>query len=197
MNVGDSAAEGMARLSANGGHLPSQWYAAYTTARHEKRIAGHCRLRNLEYFLPLYRTQQRYKNGSRVYLELPLFPGYIFVHIAREQRVRVLEVPGVLSIVSQGRDPIPLSDGEIESLRAGLHLRRVEPHPYLVVGERVRIKSGAMEGLQGLLVRKKNDFRVVLTLDTIMRSIAVEVAADEVERVSIASTRNSRTLEVA
>jgi transcription antitermination factor NusG len=191
MNLGNSPADVVAEQLVTASHLSPRWYAAYTTARHEKRIADHCGLRQIEHFLPLYRTLQRYKNGSRVNLELPLFPGYIFVHIACEKRVRILEIPGVLSIVSRGRDPIPLPDFEIESLRAGLHQRRVEPHPYLVVGERVRIKSGSMEGLEGVLVRKKNDFRVVLTLDTIMRSIAVEVDAEELEPVRQHSYRES------
>jgi transcription antitermination factor NusG len=183
MSLGNSAAELLAGQPVMACHRSPRWYAVYTTARHEKRIAGHCGVRGIEHFLPLYRTLRRYKNGFKLNLELPVFPSYIFVHIVGAERVRVLEIPGVLLIVSRGRDPIALPDFEIESLRAGLHLRRFEPHPYLVVGERVRIRSGSMEGWEGVLVRKKNDFRVVLTLDTIMRSIVVEVDADELECV--------------
>jgi transcription antitermination factor NusG len=87
-------------------------------------------------------------------------------------------------IVGSGREPLALPDFEIEALRSGLRLRRFEPHPYLVVGERARIKSGSLAGMVGVLARKKNSLRVVLTLELIMRSVAVEVDADELERVN-------------
>ncbi len=114
-------------------------------------------------------------------LELPLFPNYVFVRMAWRERARVLEVPGVLSLVGFGRTLAPLPDFEIEALRVGMGQRKIEPHPYLVVGERVRIARGAMLGMEGVLVRKKNNFRVVLALETILRSVAVEVDADDVE----------------
>jgi len=158
-----------------------QWLALYTAPRHEKRVAEHLSFRQVEFFLPLYRTVRKWRNGTRPELELPLFPGYVFVHINRFQRGRVLEVPGALALVGSRHEPSPLLDMEIESLRNGIHLRRVEPHPYLVVGERVRITTGPLVGWQGVLVRKKNNMRVVLTLDQIMRSIAIEVDATEVE----------------
>ena len=162
---------------------PPNWFAVYTVPRHEKRVAEYFELRQIESYLPLYRARRRWRDGSNPELELPLFPGYIFVRIGSYQRVRVLEVPGVLSIVSAGREPLPLPDFEIESLRSGLHLRNPEPHPYLVIGERVRIQAGALAGIEGVLVRKKNNLRVVLTLDHITQSIAVEVDADEVEAI--------------
>jgi transcription antitermination factor NusG len=118
----------------------------------------------------------------RVTLDLPLFPGYIFVRIHRMQRVRVLEVPGVLALVGgTGGEPASLPEADIEALRSGLPLRRVEPHPLLKIGQRARIRSGAFEGMEGVVVRKKNSFRVVLTLDTIMQSFAVEVDGKELE----------------
>jgi transcription antitermination factor NusG len=117
-------------------------------------------------------------------LELPLFPNYIFVHMDRRDRMRVLEVPGVLSIVGSGSKPAPLPKFEIESLRANLQFRQIEPHPYLVVGERVRIRAGAMAGMVGVLVRKKSNLRVVLSLDQIMQSIAVEVDGEDLEMVA-------------
>jgi transcription antitermination factor NusG len=87
-------------------------------------------------------------------------------------------------MVGRGHIASALPDAEIESLRTGLQLRKFEPHPYLVAGERVRIKAGAMEGMEGILLRKKNELRVVLTLDLIERSVAVEVDAQDVEPVS-------------
>jgi transcription antitermination factor NusG len=139
-------------------------------------------MREIEHYLPLYRTQRKWSDGSRVTLDLPLFPGYIFVHIERRQRVRVLEVPGVLAVVvGTGGEPAALPEADIEALRSGLPLRHVEPHPLLNVGQRARIRSGAFAGMEGIVVRKKNSFRVVLTLDTIMQSFAVEVDGNELE----------------
>lgn len=158
----------------------SRWYAAYTTPRHEKRLAEHFDARRIEHFLPLYHVQRRWKDGSKVSLELPLFPNYIFVRIARRDRVRVLEVPGVLSIAGSGREPTPLPDDEIEALRRGVALWKIEPHYYLVVGEKACITTGPFAGMQGVLIRKKNNLRVVLTLPLIMQSVAVEVDAHDV-----------------
>ena len=163
---------------------PPKWFAVYTTPRHEKAVARHFEFREIESFLPLYMEMHRWKNGSRVNVEQPLFPGYIFARIGRRSSPQVLSVPGVLLIVGSGRQPQALPDFEIEALRSGLHLRKFEPHPYLVVGEKARIKSGSLAGMVGVLARKKNNLRVVLTLELIMRSVAVEVDADELERVS-------------
>ena|ERR1035441_6129678 len=158
------------------------WFAVYTNSRHEKRVGQHLSMREIEHYLPLYHVQRKWSNGLRVTLDLPLFPGYIFVRIHRAQRVRVLEVPGVLAMVGgTGGEPAPLPEADIEALRAGLSLRRVEPHPLLNVGQRARIRSGAFAGMEGIVVRKKNSFRMVLTLDTIMQSFAVEVDGKELE----------------
>jgi transcription antitermination factor NusG len=157
------------------------WFAAYTYSHHEKRVASHFHERQIESFLPLYSTRHRWKNGCDMNLELPLFPNYVFVHIDPRERVRILEVPGVLSLVGFGRNLSPLPDFEIEALRSVLGQRKIEPHAYLVIGERVLIKAGPMTGMQGVLLRKKNNFRVVLALDAIMQCVAVEVDADDLE----------------
>ena len=161
-----------------GAHSESNWFAVYTASRHEKRVAQHLTQREIEYYLPLYRSARKWSDGSKVTLELPLFPGYLFVHIKRSERARVLNVPGALAVVGgSGREPVPLPEGTIDALRAGLHLRAAEPYPLLTVGQRARIRSGALAGMEGVVVRKKNGFRVVLTLEHIMQSIAVEVAS--------------------
>ncbi len=144
-------------------------------------MAEHLCLRRIEHFLPLYRALRKWKDGSRITLELPLFPNYIFVQIPRCERVRVLEVPGVLSLVGRGREPTPLPNADIEALRRGASTQKMEPHPYLVVGERVRITEGSMAGVEGVLIRKKNSLRVVVTLSMIMQSVAVEVDAASIE----------------
>ena len=164
--------------------IVSSWFAVYTSSRHEKRVQQHLSQRGIEHFLPLYRSQRKWSDGSRVTLDLPLFPGYIFVSIRRFERVRVLEVPGVLAIVGgTGREPAPLPETEMSVLRSGLHLRHVEPHPFLTAGQKVRIRAGALAGMEGIVVRMKNSLRVVLTMDLILQSIAVEVDARELEPV--------------
>lgn len=162
---------------------PRHWYAVYTKPCHEKRVAEHLEIRGVELFLPLYHSIRRWNNGCTVNLEKPLFPNYVFVHILARERVRVLELSSVLSIAGTSREPTPLPDEDIERLRAGLPLVNAEPHPVLTVGERVRIRRGPLEGLSGIVSRKKNRFRVVLTLVLVMKSVAVEVCADDVEPV--------------
>jgi transcription antitermination factor NusG len=158
-----------------------RWFALYTTPRHEKHVSEILAQRQIETFLPLYRTTRRWKKSRPVDLELPLFPTYVFVRIAQGARGAVLGMPGVVSIVGSAREPWPVPDPDIEAIRLGLQMGKIEPHPYLTVGERVRIKAGVMTGVEGVLVRKKNALRVVLSLDTIMRSVALEVDADDIE----------------
>jgi transcription antitermination factor NusG len=157
------------------------WYAAYTSANHEKRVAEQLSARSVEHFLPLYESVRRWKD-RRVHLQLPLFPGYVFVRIAFRDRLQVLEIPSVARLVGFNGTPTPLPEGEIEALKAGLEGGvRAMPHPYLKVGRRVRITSGPFEGLEGILVRKKNGLRFVISLDLIQRSILVDVEADALE----------------
>jgi transcription antitermination factor NusG len=158
-----------------------QWFAAYTIPRHEKHVQELLTERGIENFLPLYRSTRQWKKSSPAVLDLPLFPTYVFVRIEQMARGTVLGMPGVVSIVGSPNKPWPLPDSEMEGLRLGIQTQKIEPHPYLRFGERVRIKSGLMCGVEGILIRKKNEFRVVLTLDTIMRSVAVEVNVDDIE----------------
>lgn len=158
-----------------------QWFAAYTTPRHEKAVVRQFGVRHLESFLPLFTSMRRWKNGCHVAVEQPLFPGYVFVHLPRRRWVDVLQVPGVISLVSSGRQPSPLPAQEIESLREGLPCRQYEPHPGLAAGDKVGIVKGPFAGMTGVLLRKKKDYRVVLTLELIMQSVAVEIGTDEIE----------------
>lgn len=159
----------------------SRWYAASTAPCREKRVLDHLAVRQIDSFLPLYRSSRKWKNGCRVELERPLFPGYVFVRMPSDKRVRVLEVPGVVSIVSRGRVPEPLDDLAIAALRDGLPFKNVEPHPYLVVGERVAISNGPFAGLCGVVLRLKGSLRVVISLDLLMQSMAVEVDNADIE----------------
>ena len=183
-----SSIESTGALCAGAETLP-RWFAVYTTPRHEKHVSELLAERQIETFLPLYKTTRQWQKSRPVVLDLPLFPTYVFVRIARQSRVAILGTPGVLSIVGSSKEAWPLPDFEIDALRSGLRERKIEPHPYLVVGERVRIMTGVMAGVEGVLVRKKNDLRVVLSLDTIMRSVAVEVNADDIEPASSVALR--------
>ncbi len=159
-----------------------KWFAVYTKCRHEKRVVQHLAQREIAHYLPLYRAQRSWKSCSQVTLDLPLFPGYVFVNVSSSERVRALQVPGVVTMVGgvDGR-PASISEEEIESLRAGLRHRHAEPHPYMSAGQRVRIRSGALSGIEGTVVRVKNGLRVVLSLDLIMQSFSVEVKNEELE----------------
>jgi transcription antitermination factor NusG len=158
------------------------WFALYTTSRHEKRVAEHLERRDVEHFLPLYRSKRKWKDGSRVTLDLPLFSGYLFVRICRNERGRVLDVPGAIALVmGTGGEPAALPDGTIQALRSGLKDREAEPHPLLTAGERARVRSGAFAGLEGIVVRQKNVCRVVLTVENIMRSFSVELGVEDLE----------------
>ena len=128
-------------------------------------------------------------------MDLPLFSCYLFVRIDCTQRVPVLEVPGVISIVGGTRRSLAVSNSYIDFLRDGLSKGKIEPHPYLEEGTRVRICSGMLAGAEGLLLRKKNDLRVLLNIEMIMRSVAVEVGIDDIEPVE--RTQNAYLSEVA
>jgi transcription antitermination factor NusG len=127
-----------------------------------------------------------------VRLQLPLFPGYLFVRVPLRDQIRVLQVPSVVRLVGFGEHPIALAENEIETLRKGLDGRWAQPHPYLSRGKRLRIKSGPLAGMDGILLRRKGSFRVVLSIDLIKSSVAVEVdAADLMPSLSVpAPVRN-------
>jgi transcription antitermination factor NusG len=159
------------------------WYAAYTCANHEKRVAEELEAREVEHFLPLYRSARRWRD-RRVELELPLFPGYVFVRLALRERLRVLQIPSVSRLVGFGGTPAALPDDEMDTLRRGLaRSLRAEPHPFLAVGRRVRITGGPFLGLEGILKRRKASLRVVVSLELIQRSVAVDVDAADVRPV--------------
>jgi transcriptional antiterminator NusG len=152
-----------------------RWYAVYTRARHEKRVEEQLRRRSVEALLPLYETVRRWKNG-RHRVRFPLFPGYAFVRIALKDRLEVIKVPGVVRLVGFGGKPLALPDEEMEGLRRGMAEGiPALPHPYLTAGRRMRVLSGPLRGMRGILVRRKGGFRVVVSIDLIMRSMIADV----------------------
>jgi transcription termination/antitermination protein NusG len=161
----------------------AHWYAAYTTARHEKVVAQQLIERRVETFLPLYRNLRRWKDRRKL-VELPLFPSYVFVRISPREKLRVLQVSGVVHLVSFNGQLAELPETEINALRNGLeHDVYAEPYPYLRVGRGVRVVRGPMTGTEGILVRKKDKYRVVVSIDVLMRSVAVEIDGGDLQAV--------------
>jgi transcription antitermination factor NusG len=166
------------RISADSHPL---WYAVYTQANHEKKAAAEISRRGVESFLPLYRTTRRWSD-RRVELDMPLFPGYVFVRLPLCDRLTILQAPGVVRLVGFGGLPTALPENQMDSLRSGLNgSLRAEPHPYLTVGRRVKMKSGPLAGMEGILLRRKGRFRVVISLELIQRAVVVDADATDVE----------------
>jgi len=153
----------------------SRWYVAYTCTHHEKQVAQQLSERHVENFLPVYQSVRRWKD-RRKELQLALFPSYVFVRMNLKDRLQVLQLPGVVSFVNFRGAPAPLSDSEIETLRRGSsNPAHIAPHPYLKVGRRVRVKTGPFAGTEGILVRRREGCRVVVSIDLLQRSVALEV----------------------
>lgn len=162
-------------------HFAPRWYVAQTCSRHEKRVAEQLKGKDIEHLLPVYETVSRWKD-RRVRLELPLFPGYVFVRLPLRERLSVLEIPSIARLVGFGGLPVALPDNEMEAIRNGLTSRlRIKPHPYLTIGRRVRIKAGPLAGLEGILLRKKGTFRFVLTVTLIQRSVIADVDIADID----------------
>lgn len=161
--------------------LQPHWYALYTCSNHEKHVATELHARKVDHFLPLYSSVRRWKDRC-ITLNLPLFPGYVFVCIAVCDRLRVLQIPSVVRMVSFNGQPAALPDKEMEILRTGLSQQLVsEPHPFLTAGRRVRVRSGPLAGIQGILLRRRGKARFVVAVEMIMRSIAVEINEADIE----------------
>lgn len=159
----------------------TRWYAACTCSRHEKSVARHLESRAIDAFLPLYQRVSRWKD-RRVIVQEPLFAGYIFVRISLAEKMRVLELPSVSRLIGFNGEPTPLPDEEIEALRDGLNGGvQATPCPYLAIGRRVRVRSGPLQGLEGILQKKKKAFRFIISMELIQRSISVEVDAADLQ----------------
>lgn len=155
----------------------TRWFAAHVMSRHEKKVALQLTNSNLECFLPLYQSRHRWQDRTAT-VSLPLFPGYVFIHIDPREKMRVVKFSGVLDLVGVRGQPTPIEPAEIDSLRQCVsHDGAIEPHPYLSVGRRVRIQSGPLADTEGILARKKGRCRLVISIHLIERSVAVEVDA--------------------
>jgi transcription antitermination factor NusG len=159
------------------------WYALYTNPRHEKIVAKQLNERCVQNFLPLYRTWHRWKD-RRKQVDLALFPGYVFVRIEEQSKLHVLRIPGAVNLVTFNGKLAALPEPEIEALRNALDNQVLaEPCPYLRVGRKVRVVRGPMAGTEGILSRKKDKYRVVISVEVLMRSVALEIDGTDLEAV--------------
>jgi transcription antitermination factor NusG len=169
------------------GNTPEPWFALYTRHQHEKAVAQILSSKNIEVFLPLYTAAHRWRDRVKE-VSLPLFPNYLFVTRCQQRRAEILSTHGIYDFVRLGGSPAPIPDEDIRVVRRAADKgRNVKPCPFLNMGERVRVKSEPLKGLEGILVRRKNDFRLVLSIELLSRSIAVEVGVHDVERVIVSN----------
>lgn len=159
------------------------WYAAYTCANHERRIADQLGCRGIEHFFPQYESVRKWKD-RKVRLSLPLFPGYVFVHLELRERLKVLQVPGVVRLVGFNGQPTAVPAEDVARIREFLGQGfRAEPHPFMTVGRRVLVQSGPLAGMEGIILRRKSRTRLVISFELIQRSMAVEVGEEDLRGV--------------
>src|ERR1035438_8915622 len=169
------------------------WYALYTRHQHEKVVAQALSGKGFEVFLPQYRSVRRWKDRQKE-IVLPLFPNYVFIQGGLARILSIVTTPGVHSLVSWGGRPAEIPWNEIEAVRRLVESSLpLEPHPFLKCGDLVRIKSGALEGIEGILVRKTRGVRLVLSVEMLSRSAAVEVDVSMVEHVPAAEINRRET----
>jgi transcription antitermination factor NusG len=178
------------------------WFALQIRSRWESSTASLLRAKGLEILLPTYTTQRKWSDRVKV-VESPLFPGYLFCRFSVNSRLPVLVTPGVVTIVGRGKVPVPIEDREIESIQAAMGSGiRMEPWPYLEIGERIRIQNDVLDGMEGILTSFKGSHRVIISVTLLRRSVALEI--DRSRIVPVESTRASgkrhagelRTLEI-
>jgi len=158
----------------------ANWYALTVKPRHERTAAQNLRQKGLEDFSPVYRSRRRWSDRIKE-LELQLFPGYVFCRFSYAERLQVLNTPGISSIVSFAKIPAPVEESEIVAVRTVLASGYpASPWPYVRAGQQVRIEDGCLAGLTGTVLREKDVCRVVVNVELLQRSVAVEIDRDAV-----------------
>ena len=171
--------------SAEASAQDSYWFAIRSRPRHEKKVNSSLRDRGIPSFLPLHREKRRWSD-RHTWVELPLFSQYLFVRVpdSAESRAQVLQTRGVVQFVGAPGRGTPIPDEQIDSLQSIVAQRiPITPHEFLQVGERVRIRGGALEGIEGVLSAVRNDRSLVISVDLIQKSVAIRIDGFEVERV--------------
>jgi transcription antitermination factor NusG len=168
-----------------GGDAP--WYVLTVKPQHEKVVSEQLQAKGVEQYLPLFATARQWRDRIAT-VQLPLFPRYVFCRSTFDDRLKVLNIPGVVSIVSFGGKVCPVGSEEIDRIKALLSSGRpVRACPYAGVGQRVRICEGSLNGLEGILVREKSKYRVVVNVDLLNRGVAVEVERDMIQASATAA----------
>ena len=169
----------------------SSWYAVHTRHQHEKMVDHILTNKGFNTFLPLYATTHNWKDRAKA-LSLPLFPCYVFLKGGIERRLQIVTTPGIHGVVSIGGQPAAIPEVEIEAIRRVVESgTRVEAHPFLKCGNRVRVKCGPLTGIEGILVRKKNISRLVLSVEILGTSASIEVSAFQVEVLNVPRLKDS------
>jgi len=173
------------------------WFALQVRMRHENGVAAYLRGKGYEWFLPLYKRRKRWSDRMKE-TESPLFPGYLFCRFNPQDRLPILKTPGVTQIVGYSHVPVPVDESEIDAIRrlvsSGIPN---QPCGFFQVGSRVRIETGALRGLEGILQEMKGKRRLVLSITLLQRSVAVEIDSEAVSLVDSGRTVNAYTLGAA
>jgi transcription antitermination factor NusG len=183
--------EASAESGTKHGELP--WFAVHVRTRHETAIASFLDAKGYEQFVPLYKFKKRWSDRVKV-LEAPLFPGYLFCRFDPQFRLPILKTPGVIQIIGYNRIPTPIDETEISAIQTVIESGlQTQPWPFLEVGERVRIGSGSLRGLDGIVVKMKENHRLVVSVTLLRRSVAVEIDSSLVEPCSKAAVSGEET----
>jgi transcription antitermination factor NusG len=171
-------------IIVNDGQADQSWHVIYTRHQHEKTVAQILSSKGFEVFLPLFAAVHRWKDRDKRLL-LPLFPCYVFLKGGLDRRQDIVTTPGMYAFVGPQNRAAVIPTEEIDAVRrAAESSLRIEPHPFLKCGDHVRVKSGPLEGVEGILTRKKNLYRLVLSVELLRQAVALEIDAHLVEKVS-------------
>jgi transcription antitermination factor NusG len=156
------------------------WCVAYTVSRHEKAVASRLSSQEIVSYVPLYSEVRSWKR-RRLQVELPLFPGYVFVRMLLADRTRVLSQPGVIRLLAANGNMAVVPDEEIQRLQSSLATWKVQPYPFLTSGKRVRIKSGPFAGLEGTIIRRNGKRKLIVSLELIQSAMLLDLDAAEAQ----------------
>jgi transcription antitermination factor NusG len=159
------------------------WHALLTRHQHEKSVASALSNKNHEIYLPLYRCLRHWQDRAKQ-IWLPLFPCYVFVRGGMDRQLQIVTTPGVLNVVAWGGRPAVVPQAQLDAVRQIIESRlTVEMHPYLRCGDRVRVKTGPLIGLEGILTRRKGVAQLVISMELLGQAAAVEIDIANVERI--------------
>ena len=186
MSKHESEPSGIAQLADQ---RPQQWFALRVKSNFEKSVATIVRNKGFEEFLPLYHRRRRWSDRVKS-VELPLFPGYVFCRVDPTFRLPILTIPGALHFIGIGKELAAIEESEIAAIRTAVKSGlRTEPWAYLNVGQHVRLEDGPLAGLEGILIETRKEFRVVVSVSLLQRSVAVEIEREWVAPIRPASLR--------